>query len=75
MCLCSSYNCRGTYLGLANTSTFDQIIQRDHCFLERVYLIYKAIKNPNLESQHIALLERHGIKKALLGSKFIVIHF
>ncbi len=73
MCLCCSSNCRGTYLGLANTNTFDQIIQADHTFLERIYLIYKAIANPALSSAQQTLLDKHGIKRALLGGMHILV--
>lgn len=69
VCLCGSYNCRGTYLGLANTNTFDQIIQTEHSFLERIYLIYKAVADPQLKSSQAKLLEENGIKDVLLGGE------
>lgn len=74
VCLCGSYNCRGTYLGLANTNTFDHVIQAEHSFLERLYLIYKAVANPQLSPAQLALLESHGIKNSLLGGKFGLIN-
>lgn len=72
ICLCGSNNCRGTYLGLANNNTFDQVIQSDHSFLERIYLIYKAIADTELSANQIALLESYGIKSALLGGILVI---
>jgi [histone H3]-lysine4 N-trimethyltransferase ATXR3 len=72
VCLCGSSQCRTSFLSFANSSTFTDITSKYHAFLDRVYLIYKAVKNPILEPQEKALLEEHGIKSALLKGKLIV---
>lgn len=59
------------YLGLASNSTFDQVMQSEHSFVERVYLIYKAVVSPELSGVQKELLESYGIKAGLLGGTVV----
>jgi len=45
-------------------------MQSEHSFIERVYLIYKAVVNPVLNSSQVELLEYYGMKSNLLGGIF-----
>ena len=68
VCLCSATNCQGYYLKYGNPNIFTQIINTQQAFLDRTYLIFKAVINTEITIYDIARLKKHGIGVALLGS-------
>eukprot|EP00803_Ostreobium_quekettii_P008883 evm.model.scf_335EXC.9 EVM.evm.TU.scf_335EXC.9 scf_335EXC:53090-63556(+) len=61
VCLCGTCSCRGSFLYYANSSVFQEIVNRDHNWLDRnAILIRSCVEKPTVEDHE--LLRKHGLK-------------
>ena len=67
ICLCGMAQCRGRYLMLSNDKKNLQIMKQYHTFVDRNYIIYKAIKNPTLTEYDEERLCRNGLRDSCLS--------
>ena len=58
--------CRGRYLMLSNDKKNLAIMKQYHTFVDRNYILYKAIKNPVITELDKERLERNGLKNSCL---------
>jgi hypothetical protein len=67
VCLCGSQDCRGYFLNWAGKSTFQEVMSKDHHFLNRnAIAILSCIEEYCDEDQRS--LEKNGIKSSMLQS-------
>lgn len=67
MCLCGAAICKGRYLNLANDKKNLGIMKNDHTFLDRNYIIFKAISQMTLTQADVERLERNGLRESALS--------
>lgn len=67
ICLCGVSLCRGRYLMLSNDKKNLAIMKQYHTFVDRNYILYKAIKNPVVTEADIDRLSRNGLKDSCLN--------
>ena len=65
ICLCATKICRGSFLSLIGTDTFEQVINRDHTFLNRTSLLLKACCSELTNSDRVNLDEA-SIRSSIL---------
>ena len=67
ICLCSSPNCRGSFLSYAGSSTFTAVMNEKHNFLHRNAILCRACVEP-LAEEDLALLSEFGIRDSALNT-------
>ena len=67
ICLCSSPNCRGSFLSFAGSSTFTAVMNEKHNFLHRNAILCRACSEP-LTDEDLALLSDFGIRDSALNT-------
>ena len=67
ICLCSSPNCRGSFLSYAGSSTFTAVMNEKHNFLHRNAMLCRACSEP-LTDEDLALLSEYGIRDSALNT-------
>ena len=67
ICLCSSPNCRGSFLSYAGSSTFTAVMNEKHNFLHRNAMLCRACSEP-LTDEDLALLSDYGIRDSALNT-------
>ncbi|KAL4445829.1 hypothetical protein ABPG77_009028 [Micractinium sp. CCAP 211/92] len=67
ICLCSTRNCRGSYLYFTGSRAFQQVMAEQHNFLHRQVIITRAGSEP-LTQDDLDRIKRHGLGDSALGS-------
>ncbi|KAL4859889.1 Histone-lysine N-methyltransferase [Chlorella vulgaris] len=67
ICLCSSRNCRGSYMYFTGSRAFQQVMNTKHTFLHRQAIIARAGCEPLTEDDW-SRIKRHGLGDSALGS-------
>ena len=66
VCLCGTQYCKGRYLNLANDKKNLEIMKNYHTFIDRNYLIFKAIKYEQLTNEDNQRLYRNSLRSSAL---------
>ena len=66
VCLCATEICQGRFLQLAGDKKHLAIIKQYHTFIDRNYILYKAIMNPVITEVDEQRLAEYGIKGSLI---------
>jgi hypothetical protein len=67
VCLCGTEYCKGRYLMLANDKKYQAIMRDHHTFVDRNFILFKAISQPTLSLLDQERLARNGLKNSCLG--------
>ena len=68
ICLCATALCKGRYLNLANDRKNLAIMKEYHTFIDRNFIIYKSLLQPELNEEDKERLNRNGLKKSVLDN-------
>ena len=63
MCLCGTELCSGKYLQLANDKKDLTLLKKYHTFVDRNYILWKAIKDPEISLEDEKRLNEFGLKE------------
>lgn len=66
VCLCGTEFCKGRYLNLANDKKNLAIMKSHHTFIDRNYLIFKAVTHPQLTEEDRKRLHSNGLRSSSL---------
>ncbi|PRW58999.1 putative histone-lysine N-methyltransferase ATXR3 isoform X1 [Chlorella sorokiniana] len=67
ICLCSTRNCRGSYLYFTGSRAFHQVMNTKHTFLHRQVILARAGSEPVTQDDW-ERVKRHGLGESALGS-------
>lgn len=59
--------CKSKYLTLSNDKKNLAIMKNNHTFIDRNFLIFKAVSQPNLTQEDILRLKTNGLNKSVLN--------
>eukprot|EP01016_Furgasonia_blochmanni_P024137 TRINITY_DN2599_c0_g1_i2.p1 TRINITY_DN2599_c0_g1~~TRINITY_DN2599_c0_g1_i2.p1 ORF type:complete len:672 (+),score=154.96 TRINITY_DN2599_c0_g1_i2:1413-3428(+) len=66
ICLCGTERCRGHFLELANSKSFNTLQDKYHCFLARNAIIHQACSDAELNASDLEILDRFNIRASIL---------
>ncbi|BBN01324.1 [histone H3]-lysine4 N-trimethyltransferase ATXR3 [Marchantia polymorpha subsp. ruderalis] len=67
VCLCGSQGCRGSYLNLTGSGTFEEVIARDHGLLDRHRLLLNACSPAPITNEEIEEMRQAGLGSCVLS--------
>ena len=66
VCLCGTEVCQGRYLQLASDKKHQALMKQYHTFVDRNYILFKAVTRPYLEEEDLARLEFCSLKSSVM---------
>ena len=66
VCLCGTEICQGRFLQLANDKKHLALMKQFHTFTDRNYIIWKAVKYPQMTQEDKARLYELGLRESVM---------